>query len=57
MSETKIDFDKSMLCLYVPKEELLKRNAHNWYVHLNEKDALLARNNIGKYLLLSNDKK
>ena len=56
MSETKIDFDKSMLCLYVPKEELLKRNAHNWYVHLNEKEALLARNNIGKYLLLSNDK-
>ena len=41
--------------LYIPRLDLLKRNAYNWFVSLNSKDVLLSDTNIGKYLLISNN--
>jgi len=48
-----LNFDKNIYCLYVPKDELLKRTAFNWLVYLNEKQVLQSKTNIGKYLSIT----
>ena len=40
---------------FLPKDDLLKRNAFNWFVYLNSQQVLESNTNIGKYLLLSNN--
>jgi len=47
---SKLNFNKDIYCLYIPRDDLLKRNALNWFVYLNEKQVLESNTNIGKYL-------
>ena len=51
-----LELHDNTYALYIPREELLKRTAYNWFVYLNSEDVLLSSTNIGKYLLLSNSK-
>lgn len=50
-----IELNENTYGLYIPKDDLLKRNAFNWFVYLNSKQVLESNTNIGKYLLLSNN--
>ena len=55
MSSHYLDLNKKSYCLYIPANELLTRQAYNWFVYLNSKEVLESNTNIGKYLLFSNN--
>jgi len=38
--------------LYIPADEILKRNNYNWFARLSAKQALDSDTTIGKYLLI-----
>ena len=50
-----LELNENTYGLYIPKDELLKRNSLNWFVYLNSKEVLESNTNAGKYLLLSNN--
>lgn len=50
-----IELNENTYGLYIPKDDLLKRNSFNWFVYLNSQEVLESNTNIGKYLLLSNN--
>ena len=52
-----IEFSKWYFVYYfdISKDELLKRNAYNWFVYLNSQQVLQSNTNLGKYLLFSNN--
>lgn len=50
-----LDIHEKSYGLYIPKDELLKRNAYNWFVYLNSQQVLQSNTNLGKYLLFSNN--
>lgn len=47
---SKLNFNENIYCLYIPRDDLLKRNSLNWFTYLNEKQVLESNTNIGKYL-------
>ncbi len=49
-----LDMNINAYGLYVPRKDLLKRTAYNWFVYLNTQQVLESNTNIGKYLLISN---
>ena len=55
MGSTYIDLNPNSYGLYIPYEDLLKRNAYNWFVYLPTEKVLESNTNIGKYLLISNN--
>ena len=50
-----LDLNTNSYGLYIPKDELLKRNCYNWFVYLNTREVLESNTNVGKYLLLFNN--
>jgi hypothetical protein len=54
ISSSYLDLDNNALGLYVPRDELAKRNAFNWFVRMSPFQALGSDTNLGKYLLLAN---
>ena len=55
VGNSNLELDDETYALYIPKDDLLKRNAYNWFVSLNTKEVLESNTNIGKYLLISNN--
>lgn len=55
LGSTYIDLNVNTYGLYIPKDDLIKRQAYNWFVYLDTKQVLESNTNIGKYLLLSNN--
>lgn len=53
MSSTFLELNNKCYGLYVPSDELLKRNNLNWFCKLNSKEVLEANTNLSKYLLLT----
>lgn len=49
-----IDLNLDCYCLYIPRNDLLKRINYKWFVYLSTAEVLESSTNIGKYLLLSN---
>ena len=49
-----LELDQNALGLYVPADELLKRNMFNWFARLSPRQAIGSDTIIGKYLLLAN---
>ena len=54
MGSTFLELNNNSYGLYVPSDELLKRNNYNWFCKLNTRDVLEANINLSKYLLLTN---
>lgn len=54
MGSTYLDLNTNAYSLYIPRKDLLKRTAYNWFVYLNTKEVLESNTNVGKYLLISN---
>ena len=52
MQETKIDFDKKMIGLYIPKDELLKRINFKWFTRLNKIQIITSKTAIGQIFSL-----
>jgi len=50
-----LELNNNSYGLYIPKDDLLKRNAYSWFVYLNSMEVLESNTNIGKYLLISNN--
>tara|TARA_B100001093_G_scaffold390697_1_gene377045 strand:+ start:1592 stop:2656 length:1065 start_codon:yes stop_codon:yes gene_type:complete len=55
VGNSSLELDDEVFGLYIPKEDLLKRTAYNWFVYLNTQEVLESDTNIGKYLLISNN--
>ena len=55
LGSTFIELNEQTYSLYIPKDELLKRNSLNWFAYLSSQEVLESNTNIGKYLLLSNN--
>ena len=53
LSDKYLDLHNKTYFLYIPDEELSKRNKYNWFIYLNKKEILDSRTNIGKYLKIS----
>ena len=54
MCSTFLELNNKCYGLYVPSDELLKRNNYNWFCKLNSKEVLEANTNLSKYLILTN---
>ena len=54
MCSTFLEINNKCYGLYVPSDELLKRNKYNWFCKLNSKEVLEANTNLSKYLILTN---
>lgn len=50
-----IELNNNCYGIFIPKDDLLKRNCYNWFVYLNTNEVLNSNTNIAKYLLLSNE--
>ena len=55
LGSTYLDLNSNAYGLYIPREDILKRNAYSWFVYLKAEEVLESNTNIGKYLLLSNN--
>ena len=51
--EKYLELDSKTFFLYIPDEDLCKRNNYNWFIYLNKKEIIESRTNIGKYLMIS----
>ena len=54
MGSTFLDLHIKSYGLYIPSDELLKRNKYNWFCKLNNKEVLDANTNLSKYLIITN---
>ena len=54
MGSSFLELNNNSYGLYIPNDELLKRNSYNWFCRLNSKEVLEANNNLSKYLILTN---
>ena len=50
MSEKPVRLSSSNIGVYIPADELVKRNLYNWFVYLDKDDVLNANTLISKYL-------
>lgn len=53
LGTSKLDLNEKAYCLYIPRNDLLKRNNYNYFAYLNNEEVLEANLNISKYLLLA----
>lgn len=53
MGNSYIDFPSSVIGLYIPDDEILRRTKFQWFARLSAKQALESDTQIGKYLLIS----
>lgn len=49
-----LDLNINTYGLYIPRKDILKRTAYNWFAYLNSKEVLESNTNIAKYLLVVN---
>ena len=49
-----LDLNINCYGLYLPRKEILKRTAYNWFAYLSTKEVLESNTNAGKYLLVAN---
>jgi|TARA_B110000967_G_C18781226_1_gene508345 hypothetical protein len=54
MGSSYLDLNIHAYGLYIPRKDLQKRTAYNWFIYLNTKEVLESNTNVGKYLLISN---
>ena len=54
MCSTFLELNNKCYGLYVPSDELLKRNKYNWFCKLNSREVLEANTNLSKYLISNN---
>lgn len=52
MSNNFLNLSGNVQGLYIPADEILKRNAYQWFARLSAKQALSSDTTIGKYLLI-----
>lgn len=53
MSNNFLNLSGQVQGLYIPADEILKRNNYNWFARLSAKQALESDTTIGKYLLIA----
>tara|TARA_B100001093_G_scaffold416167_1_gene406763 strand:- start:135 stop:1088 length:954 start_codon:yes stop_codon:yes gene_type:complete len=53
LSNTFLNLEEKRYGIYIPSDELLKRNNYNWFVYLNINEVLNSETQIGKYILIS----
>ena len=53
MSNNFLNLSSKVQGLYIPADEILKRNAYQWFARLSAKQALDSDTTIGKYLLVA----
>jgi len=53
LNNTFLNLDETRYGIYIPSEELLKRNNYNWFVYLNINEVLNSETQLGKYILIS----
>jgi len=53
MSNNFLNLSERVQGLYIPADEILKRNAYQWFARLSAKQALESDTTIGKYLLIN----
>ena len=53
ISNTFLELNPNAYGLYIPGDELLKRNNFNWFVRLSPEEVLKSGTQIGKYILIS----
>jgi len=53
MSNNFLDLSGKVQGLYIPADELLKRNNYQWFVRQSAKQALSSETTLGKYLLIA----
>jgi hypothetical protein len=52
MSNNFLNLSGNVQGLYIPADEILKRNAYQWFARLSAKQALSSDTTLGKYLLI-----
>lgn len=55
MSTKELEICNDSVGLYIPHQELLKRNHYNWYVYLNKEEVLESNVFVSKFMLKSNE--
>jgi hypothetical protein len=53
LENSKIDFDKAAFGIYLPTDEILKRQKYGWFVRSNKVQILSSNTNVGKFFTLS----
>jgi hypothetical protein len=53
MGNTFLSLSERVQGIYIPADEILKRNAYQWFARLSAKQALESNTTIGKYLLIN----
>jgi hypothetical protein len=53
IGNTFIELSPKALGLYIPADEILRRNAFQWFARLSAKQAMESDTMIGKHLLIS----
>lgn len=53
MGNSFIKFSNNMQCIYIPEQEILKRQKYKWFATINEQEVLASNTNIGKNILIS----
>ena len=53
MSNNFLNLSDRVHGLYIPADEILKRNAYQWFARLSARQALESDTTIGKYLLIN----
>lgn len=57
LSDGYIEYDNDLVLVYLPSEEILRRNKFNWFVRLNKEQLKQANTMASKILLMSHAKK
>ena len=53
LENSKIEFDKGAFGIYLPSDEILKRQKYGWFVRSNKVQILSSNTNVGKLFALS----
>ena len=53
LGTSRLDINEKAYCIYIPRNDILKRNSYSYYASLNNKEVLESNANISKYLLLT----
>ena len=53
MSNIFLNLSEKTHGLYIPADEILKRNAYQWFARLSARQAMESDTTIGKYLLIN----
>jgi hypothetical protein len=53
LENSNIKMDKSSFGIYLPSNEILKRNKYMWFARSNKIQILSSNTNVGKFFILS----